>query len=80
MIKETQGQNVLPVREQRDLYAEYLRKFQSNIAKDSDVKQIGDAEVEAGELEDAEVEADELEDAEVEVDELDDDGSSKVVS
>jgi hypothetical protein len=84
MIKETQGQNVLPVREQRGLYDEYSQKFQTNDAKD--VKQIEDAEVDVKQIEDAEVEADELEaevEAEVELGaevEAEEFGSSKGVS
>ena len=50
MLKDLQMQHVLPVREQRDLYEEYLQGFRSSVAED--VKQIRDAEVEADEFDD----------------------------
>ena len=74
MVKEDQGNHILPVYDQRLLYGNFPIKLEdiseSNIANDE--KQIGDAEVEADELENAEddweADSDEVE--------LEDDGSS----
>lgn len=62
MIKESQSKkNLLPVREQRDFYYEYLQRKPNN-SRDPNLKHTGDDVIEANEGEDAEVEVDELDD------------------
>jgi hypothetical protein len=67
LIKESRSQNVLPVREERDMYDEYKRKFYSK----KHVKRLGDAE----DVKQVEVEAD----GDVKQVEIEDDGDVKQV-